>query len=734
MDRLSIQFLATHLWFWVLLLLPAVALAFWAYYRILAPLSRPSRGVLWGLRAAAFALVLFALWQPILTAEIHGGGRPGLAVLLDRSASMALPSGGEGGATRSDAAAEARGRLAGSLRDRFRIDWYGFNDQLLPLEPDSLPRLQGGTALGHALEEVLVAAESRPVSGVVVISDGVNTSGRDPVRVAAAAPVPVFTVAVGPQTPATDAEIRSVRTNSTAFAGEPLPVRVVLSSWELGGRTARLEVRQAGEVLAAREVPLVGARGVEQEVTLEVRPTKPGLALYEVALAGVADSIPQNNTRAFAVEVLERKTRVLVLAGRLDWDFAFLRRALAADTTLGYSFLTQVRAGDYLAQGEARARRLPTTAAELREFAAVILVGYEDRGPPAATLEAIARFAREGGGVLLLGGPDRPGGWTAEGAFASILPGRIEAGPGRSAQALPVALTLEGQRHPATAMRDNPGEAARQWSLLPPVQQPGGALAVRPEGKTLLEFRGPRGAASPAMATVLTDRGKSGWIFARGVWRWGFLAAGSAEPTDLFPQLLLGLTRWLAEPAIRERFQVDPAKRVFQNGEAVALQASLWDETYAPVPGARVEVQLRSGEPGDTTGRPLVLQPEAEGGRYRGEFPPLPPGEYGYTATAMDASGRALGRTQGRLWVEAMGPEFSRTSPDREALAQIARRSGGEIAESGSLDRLLESIPQAVRSVGRLREWELWNHWLLFAAFVVLLSVEWFLRRRRGLA
>jgi hypothetical protein len=33
-----------------------------------------------------------------------------------------------------------------------------------------------------------------------------------------------------------------------------------------------------------------------------------------------------------------------------------------------------------------------------------------------------------------------------------------------------------------------------------------------------------------------------------------------------------------------------------------------------------------------------------------------------------------------------------------------------------------------------VREWDLWNHWLLLASFVVVLSAEWFLRRRRGLA
>jgi hypothetical protein len=81
-----------------------------------------------------------------------------------------------------------------------------------------------------------------------------------------------------------------------------------------------------------------------------------------------------------------------------------------------------------------------------------------------------------------------------------------------------------------------------------------------------------------------------------------------------------------------------------------------------------------------------------------------------------------------------MGPELARTRSDREGLAQMARRSGGDHADASELGPLFEKIPRSVHRVGRLHEWEVWNHWALFAAFLAVLSVEWFLRRRRGLA
>ena len=169
---------------------------------------------------------------------------------------------------------------------------------------------------------------------------------------------------------------------------------------------------------------LLGGAGVEQEVPLEVRLASPGTALLDVTSTAERDSIPRNDRRRVAVEVLERKTRVLVMSGRLDWDYAFLRRTLAADTTLSYTFLVQERPGEYRVQGDPVLRRPPESAADLRDFAAVVLAGYEERGAPAAANDAIARFVRAGGGLFLLGGPARQGGGPQPARWPPCCPPR----------------------------------------------------------------------------------------------------------------------------------------------------------------------------------------------------------------------------------------------------------------------------------------------------------------------
>jgi hypothetical protein len=67
-------------------------------------------------------------------------------------------------------------------------------------------------------------------------------------------------------------------------------------------------------------------------------------------------------------------------------------------------------------------------------------------------------------------------------------------------------------------------------------------------------------------------------------------------------------------------------------------------------------------------------------------------------------------------------------------LEQIARASGGEATDGAGLAAVLRRLPDVVQRIGRVREIELWNHLALFVSFILVLSIEWFLRRRRGLA
>ena len=743
MKQISLELLSAHRTLWILLAPAMLALAFWVYYRTFAPLARPARNILRLLRGLAFLIVLFALAEPVLTLVLPEPGKPGLAVLVDRSASMRFPGSNGTGATRADEETDLAQRVEERLGGRFRLDWFDF-DAAVRLRED--PRsgsptggaaapgtLQGNTGIGGAIDAIAGRQGTRPVGAVLLLSDGTNTVGNDPVGAARNAGIPIFPVKIGGALAPPDARILQIRANPVAFAGEPAPLEVEIAANGLAGRTLEMRVEDQGKILASRTVSLTSGEDVEQSIRFDLRPQATGLRRWEVVIAGAQDGIAENDVRSVAVRVMERRTRILFVEGRLDWDYGFLHRVLSADSTFGYRFLLADRNGRWLPE---RAGSQPQRIDDLMDYAAVIL----GEAPVAALGDGfysqLARYVEQGGGLLVLGG--RTGLSRLRGtAIERLLPADVVPAP-KTDRPLAVRLETAGFTHPVTVIEENPARAEMAWNSLPPVWPSPDRLRPRPGAQSLLRF-GPTAGTDPALVAGFSGEGKIALLAAHDFWRWDFLPSGTGAGAggQVFPEFALSLVRWLAEPTMRERFLAEPARGVFQNGEEIEFSARVWNEQYAPIPDARISVQIFPGsdDGGATPVRRIDLRPRGGDGTFGGQGDPLPPGEYRYRAEARGADGSTLlGQSESRFWVDVNGSEYVRLRPDGGTLDQIARASGGASTDGGGFDDLLSRLPDVVRRMGRVREIDLWNHLVLFISFVVVLSVEWFLRRRRGLA
>ena len=739
MDRVSLDFLSSHRGLWLLLAPLAIALAIWVYYGTIAPLERPTRTILRALRALAFLVVLFALAEPVLTLVLPEPGKPGLAVLVDHSASMRLPGDDAGTGTRADEGASIERSIVDRLHTRFRLDRFRFATGLDREEgdpgatPGSAGTPDGNTAIGDALEALASRQGSRPVGGVILLSDGTSTVGSDPVGAARDLGIPVFPVRIGPALPPPDARILEVRANPVAYSGEPASVEVDVASSGLAGRSLELRVEDQGRLLASRPVLIGGGDEIEQAVRLDVRPVGVGLRRWDVRLADTKDAIPENDARSVAVRVLERKTRVLYLEGRLDWDFAFLRRTFAADSTFSYRFLVADRTGRWLPD---RAGVPVSGPGDLRDYAAVILGEVPPAALPAGFYGELARYVSQGGGLLVLGGRAGLSRLRSTGIETALPAEAIPTGPGKD-RPIGVRLEAQGLTHPLTAIEDSPGRSESDWAALPPVWPSPDRLRPRPGSAVLLGFTVP-GGTEPALVCGFSGDGKVVALAAHDFWRWDFLPRTATGGIDPFPEFALRTVRWLAEPAARERFTAEPTHGVFENGERPEFTGRVWNESYAPVLDAQVHLSIFSadgaGTPPATQIREFDLRAHGADGTYTAQTDPLAPGAYRFVAEARASGEGALGRVESSFWVDRNGPEYVRLRPDAGTSDQIARASGGEATDRAGLEALLDRIPSVVRRVGRVREIDLWNHLILFLSFVAILSIEWWLRRRSGLA
>ncbi|MCK4413696.1 MAG: VWA domain-containing protein [Candidatus Eisenbacteria sp.] len=765
MPDIDLGFLVHPSPLWWLGLILALAVGGWAYYRLAAPLQRGERIVLHAARWIALALLLLLLLEPLLTLRREDAGRPRLAVLVDRSSSMRLPSGREGGSgggsevgnegDRRAQAAAALERIENRLGSTFDIDVYGFNTGLEPRRPGvaGLPwEPLGATALGEVLEEVLLRQGEAPLGAILLLSDGAHTTGKDPSRVARNLPVPLYTVLVGDSTPPADLQLREVRAQPVGHVGEPLALRAVLQSEGLAEWRAEVRVFEhedglgelgaTGREVAHETLTLPRARG-EREVSLEVIPRQVGVRLYEV-IATIPDSeaVEINNRRLVAVDVREKKTRLLYLEGEPDWDFSFLKRTLDADTTLSYAYLVHQEGGGFLGYGDDAPDALPASAAELAPYAAVIIGRLGPGACPRGFTAALRRYVLDGGGVLFLGGAegDGLGEWEAAG-WGDLLPVGVGAQRRWGFTLSACRMTFAGLTHEITALDESPAETERMWSAFPPVWIREGAYRTAPGATVLLEGRAAHPVRDvPLLAIAAAGSGRIGVLAGRGFWRWDFVMhsvdAGPWAARDFWKRI----TRWLSEPAEQERFALRPARRVFQDSEPVVFSARLHDDAYRPVSGARIEVVI---EPLDrvadrAAGASLRMQlfPEGGAGRYAGTLAPLPPGAYRYQAVARggEAADAPSRQTEGVFWIESMGPEYFSLVASAGLMERLAAETGGASCPADEIDALLAEIPEGYRRAHVVQQAEMWNHWGIYAFLTAILALEWIWRRRRGLA
>lgn len=383
------------------LLAPALSLALlWLAQRLRRLSPRQARAQRWltelSLAVAALGAALAALGVEV--------GRPldrlAVLVVVDRSRSMELVP-------------QVDSRLAAELQvaelgmrpdDRIGAIVFGATAAVEdPLRPHStLPAPQrvelgrDGTDLGAGLLRALGEVPADAAARLVLLSDGVNTRGEpmDAAAAAAAAGIPIDVVPLD-QAAVDDVRLVAVRLPPSASRGEPLELRVVTRS----SKPAELEVRVYRDGALLRRGDARVSAGEDVLHLRELAP-EPGLHRYDVELTAKEprlDQAVEDNRGAAFVRVRGQST-ALVIEGD-PGQGAALAHALE-----GAAFRVV----------QADAVGVPEDVAAFAGYDLVTLSDVSATQLSPTQIEALASYARDlGGGLLLLGG-DRslgPGGF-----------------------------------------------------------------------------------------------------------------------------------------------------------------------------------------------------------------------------------------------------------------------------------------------------------------------------------
>lgn len=671
-------------------------------------------------RTAAVGLLVAVLVAPSWVRVRVERLRPRITVLVDRSRSMDLPLEGEvEGVTRYQAAKRAAGMLVAGYQGAFELEIRSFATGLEdPLEGsgEGLPETAAGegTDLSGALTQALGGATER-TRAIFLVSDGRSTRGGSPVPVARSSRIPIHTLGAGrPRNPGRDLAVLSVDAPEEAFVGGGVAVTArIRARGEQPGTQIPVELRVDGE-LVRTHAATVPAEGDEVEVVIPWVPGAGGFQELEVAVSGGAgDATPGDDRALTAVSVADQATPVLVLSVRPSPDLGFVRRLLAADP--------RYRLVERSGFGTTRTLALPPAGSEgaLDRAALVVLGGYSRESLPGAVAEALAGYVRDRGGALLVVGcGPREIRDLLEGPLGAVMPFEmpVETAPlERRLPAEPVA------GHPLTRVLEHPQANLQAWQRLPPIAP---ALALQAVGGAKVVVAAPYYPRPlPLVAMRNVRRGVTVAVNGSETYLWAMLPQAHGDPERVFERFFSGVLGFAADPARAGGEKLAVGRARVRPGERVRV---VWrGPEGATGPRAARMVPWRSGPPAASA----TLEAR-DPGVVEGEITAPGPGLYRVV------TGSGVGGPEARLAVLPSREEAMLPEPDPSVLRAVAEASGGAFLsvkpEGIGKDQLprVDASPVIRRhSAGTYLQDEPW----VLAAALLLLCLEWWLRRRQNL-
>lgn len=728
------------LWAWVLVALAAGALGWASYHRLGG--GRAWRIVLGTIRALLLVLIAVIIAGPRLVKPNDVEEPDWVLVLADRSASLTVkdvPAAGAGGARISrdeqlKAAVEASRAVWSQLAADRVVVWLGFDAGAYELKvndrpgshPDAgdpagaLGRPVGRrTDINRALEQALKRAAARPISGVVILSDGrsVDEPSRTLLRRLESEKVPVFTVPLGSDKGVADLAVRRAEAPRTAFVKDSVPVEVeverigpVAPGAAPPRATVELIDNATGAVLDSRDVtfdapatpsPTPPAEGAPDAVALQPRAQKLTL-LTLPRIAGeqnwsvrirppagadaiTSDLVEDNNRVEFPIELVDRPLRVLYLDGYPRWEYRYLKNILIREPTIASSCTIIAPNRRYLQEGTQTLDALPGSPEEWARFDVLIL---GDVYPGVFTTEQIAqireRVAGAGLGLIWIAGEGSvPSAWRGT-PLADLLPfsaGDADPGPispggapdpiaawGEPVTMFPApaadqlgVLRLSTEQSNGSWWPARLSDPSTGWSQLRWAQRIDSAR-LKPTTEVLafarpaLARQGATPEQSPLVLSMRFGAGRSIYVATDEVWRWRY---GRGE---FFPERFwLQLVRLLGRESVARSGKPAILRVLPDRGETdrpIRVELTLIDQALVQAKPSALRVRIRraDGAPGEDAVE-LNLSPESTGAPARD------------SAAARTYVSTWIPTASGRYRVEAVDPLLVSSAAARDALA-----------------------------------------------------------------
>jgi hypothetical protein len=557
------------------------------------------------------------------------------------------------------------------------------------------------TRIGDNLKFTIDRERGGPIAGVVLFTDGGNNAGIEYTIAAQAAQdalIPVYTVGLGSDKRPANLRVVDLEAPERVYPGDKFTLTgyVQAQGTNRTNLTVELLSGDADGKNETREDELtvdVGRTGQVVPVKFELEPEEQGIRQFRMrvkALEGEIDKL--DNEKTAKVEVIDRKTKIMLLAGGPLRDFQFLRNQLYRDKEVTSDVWLQSGRPGVSQEANEVLHGFPETADELFEYDCIVAFDPDWEALDELQVKLLERWvAEKAGGLIVVAGPVFTPQWSSRrrgdpriDTIKALYPvafyfqGSATLGLGRfgSEKAWPIEFTRDGKEAEFLWLDDDAIRSEQAWQQFEGVS---GYYAVKDQklgAKIYSRFGDPDTAIDGVqpiyMAGQFYGSGRVFFMASAEMWRIN-------EVDDTYSeQFYTKLIRWASEGRLlrdssRGVLLVD--KDRCSLGDQIAVRAILQDAQHQPLTLDQVQAELIQP---DTTRQTLTLKKvkdEARDGTYVEQFTALQEGDYMIRLQHPAAGDQLLERE-----VRAKIPAAETESPERNdlVLRDIADKTGGD--------------------------------------------------------
>ncbi len=654
---------------------------------------------------------------------------------------------------------------------------------------DALRPAGNATNIAAAITAVARHVSPRRAATVLLVSDGRQNVGPDPSPLArwlAERGVRTYAICLGSDRSPPTLSIQALQAPHWIFQAQRVKAVALVHLRQLKGKTITVQFWRGGKLLHTRL--LTATRGDQlQRVTFTNRPPGAGIYHYALRIPPVAGTFnPHVVQRRFNVAVRRDKLQVLYIAADPTWQYQYLVDVLSRSPRVHLQalLLHPARIAGVKPPAPVRAspqnrgyvvQKMPATPTAWAAYDVIILGDVAPDAFTAMDLQGLAAAVRNHGAALVvLAGPNHmPGQWRHT-PLQSLLPVKLSR-PGATPMLalqdrtgfVPI-LTPEGVNAPLSQLALDSRNNGTLWRDMPHWYWHSPYTQARSVARVLWSMESSSAAAGGAsfgsfsrarrralLATLAVGAGRVLYLAGEGTWRMRYVDGRNIED-NFWAQVL----RWAVGvqlPAGGKYIRFGTNQSTFTPGQTVHVRARVLQDNLLPQTGLHFRVLAAAAAAGHPAGLPAqVVRSYAamratpgSPGYYEGDLAGLRPGTY--TITLQGDGVRRRLKNDPTAVVRALTvrvrpqPDLELSDPrsDPKALARLAEAGAGLMLPGPFANLLARRIPTLTRPL-RLPEQTGFFvhphravtralHVSFLLVFVLLITLEWLLRKRANL-